>query len=182
MNRHGVVNLVGISMDAHKDEITTLQIFYGQPYRSRDITYKMIKDVFEILKTERPLRDPLLVWRAYEQMEQTSGSPKNELIAMVSLIRRVIAIDVILTAFYKTVDKNFQDWVFKKQGCPLKFNEEQMQWLRMIKDYITNSFHIAKDDFDLSPFNVHGGLGRMWQLFGEKTEEIIMELNEVLTV
>lgn len=167
-------------LEAHKDEITALQIFYGQPYRRRDITYKMIKDVFEILKTERPILAPLHVWRAYEQMEQASGSPKNELIAMVSLIRRVIGIDVTLTAFDKTVDKNFQDWVFKKQAGTLKFNEEQMQWLWMIKDYITNSFHIDKDDFDLSPFNAQGGLGRMWQLFGDKTDEIIKELNEVL--
>jgi type I restriction enzyme R subunit len=50
----------------------------------------------------------------------------------------------------------------------------------MIKDYVATSFHIAKDDFDLSPFNAQGGLGKMWQLFGDKTEEIINELNEVL--
>jgi hypothetical protein len=28
--------------------------------------------------------------------------------------------------------------------------------------------------------NAQGGLGKMWQLFGEQTEEIISELNEVL--
>jgi len=32
----------------------------------------------------------------------------------------------------------------------------------------------------LDPFNKNGGLGKMWQLFGEQTEEIINELNEVL--
>jgi type I restriction enzyme R subunit len=79
------------------------------------------------------------------------------------------------------VDSNFREWVFKKQaGNAPKFSEEQMNWLRMIKDYIAGSFHIEKDDFDLSPFNAQGGLGKMWQLFGEKTEEIIEELNEVL--
>ncbi|MCB0752742.1 MAG: type I site-specific deoxyribonuclease, partial [Ignavibacteriae bacterium] len=76
--------------------------------------------------------------------------------------------------------KNFQDWVFKKQAGATKFNEEQMQWLRMIKDYVVSSFHIDKDDFDLNPFNAQGGLGKMWQLFGEQTEEIINELNEAL--
>jgi type I restriction enzyme, R subunit len=50
----------------------------------------------------------------------------------------------------------------------------------MIKEYVANSFHIAKDDFDLNPFNAHGGLGKMWQLFGDKTDEIIVELNEAL--
>ena len=93
--------------------------------------------------------------------------------------RQLNGLDNTLTD-YETVDKNFQEWVFKKQAGVLKFTEEQMNWLRMIKDYIAVSFHIEKDDFDLSPFNAKGGLGKMWQLFGEKTDEIINELNEVL--
>lgn len=78
------------------------------------------------------------------------------------------------------MDKNFKDWVFKKQAGTLKFTEEQMQWLRMIKEHVASSFHIEKDDFYLNPFNANGGLGKMWQLFGEQTDEIIDELNEVL--
>jgi len=50
----------------------------------------------------------------------------------------------------------------------------------MIKDYVINSFHIEKEDFYLNPFNAQGGLGKMCQLFGDKTEEIIGELNEAL--
>ncbi|MEO8150659.1 MAG: DEAD/DEAH box helicase family protein [Bacteroidia bacterium] len=167
-------------IENHKDEITALQIFYSQPYRRRELTYKIIKDVYEKLKTEKPLLAPLHVWRAYEQLGQTNGSAKNELIALVSLIRKVSGIDSNLTAFDKTVDKNFQDWVFRKQAGTLKFTEEQMQWLRMIKDYVANSFHIDRDDFDLSPFIANGGLTKMWNLFGEQTEEIINELNEAL--
>lgn len=167
-------------IESHKDEITALQIFYSQPYRRRELTYKMIKDVYELLKTEKPLVAPLHVWRAYEQLGQSNGSPKNELIALVSLIRKVSGIDANLTAFDKTVDKNFQDWVFRKQAGTLKFTEEQMQWLRMIKDYVANSFHIDRDDFDLSPFIANGGLTKLWNLFGEQTDEIINELNEAL--
>lgn len=167
-------------IESHKDEITALQIFYSQPYRRRELTYKMIKDVYELLKTEKPMLAPLHVWRAYEQLGQSNGSPKNELIALVSLIRKVSGIDTNLTAFDKTVDKNFQDWVFRKQAGTLKFTEEQMQWLRMIKDYVANSFHIDRDDFDLSPFIANGGLTKMWNLFGEQTDEIINELNEAL--
>jgi len=165
----------------HKDELTALQIFYNQPFRRRELTYTMIKEVLEKLQNDKPLLAPLNVWRAYEALGQCNGSARNELTAIVSLIRKVSGIDSILTSYDKTVDKNFQDWVFKKQaGNAPKFTEEQMQWLRMIKDYVTNSFHIDKEDFDLNPFNAQGGLGKMWQLFGEKTEEIINELNEVL--
>ena len=45
---------------------------------------------------------------------------------------------------------------------------------------MVNSLHIEKEDFDLNPFNSQGGLGKMWQLFGGKTDEIILELNEAL--
>ncbi|MCG9791153.1 type I restriction endonuclease subunit R [Flavobacterium algicola] len=167
-------------IENHKDEITALQIFYAQDYRHRTFTYKMIKDLSEKLKTEKPLLAPLAVWRAYEQLEKTNGSTKSELIALVSLIRRVVGIDATLTSYDKTVDKNFQDWVFKKQAGNLKFSEPQMQWLRMMKDYVANSFCIDRDDFDLSPFNAEGGLSKMWQLFGEETDAIINELNAVL--
>ena len=166
---------------AHKDEITALQIFYGQPYQRRQLTYTMIKDLCDKISTEQPLLAPAQVWRAYEQLKQASGSAKNELVALVSLIRKVSGIDANLTGYDKTVDKNFQDWVFKKQaGGTTKFTPEQMQWLRMIKDYVAASFHMDKEDFELDPFNKNGGLGKMWQLFGEKTDEIIGELNEVL--
>ncbi|MGA2823486.1 MAG: type I restriction-modification enzyme R subunit C-terminal domain-containing protein, partial [Bacteroidales bacterium] len=164
----------------HKDELLALQIFYNQPFRRRELTYTMIKDVLEKLQIDKPSLVPMNVWRAYEALEQCNGSPRNELTAIVSLIRKVSGLDNTLTAYDKTVDKNFQEWVFKKQAGAIKFNEEQMQWLRMIKEYVVNSFHIEKEDFDLNPFNAHGGLGRMWQLFGVQTEEIINELNEVL--
>jgi type I restriction enzyme R subunit len=161
-------------IENHKDEITALQIFYSQPYRRRELTYSMVTALFEKIKTEKPALAPLHIWRAYEQLGQAAGTPKNELIALVSLIRKVTGIDSTLTVYDKTVDKNFRDWVFRK------FNEEQMQWLRMIKEYVANSFHIEREDFDLSPFNANGGLTRMWNLFGEETDKIIDELNEAL--
>ncbi|WP_439554039.1 type I restriction endonuclease subunit R [Flavobacterium macrobrachii] len=168
-------------IESHKDEITALQIFYAQDYRHRTFTYKMIKDLCEKLKTEKPLLAPLTVWRAYEQLEKTNGSAKNELMALVSLIRRVVGIDSNLTAYDKTVDANFKKWIFEKNaGQHNAFTESQMQWLRMMKDYVANSFSIDKDDFDLSPFNAEGGLSKMWQLFGDETDKIINELNEVL--
>jgi type I restriction enzyme R subunit len=164
----------------HKDEITALQIFYDQPYRRRDLTYAMISELYDKIKMEVPRLAPMNVWRAYEQIGQANGSPKHELIALVSLIRKVSGIDASLQSYDKTVDKNFQDWVFRKQAGPVKFTAEQMEWLRMIKDYIASSFHLDKEDFELDPFNKSGGLGKMWQLFGEETESIIGELNEVL--
>jgi type I restriction enzyme, R subunit len=132
------------------------------------------------------------LWDAYATQEDNDSEgklvkrlprtekPKQELILLVSILRKATGLDEWLNAYENTVDRNFQEWVFKKQAGTLKFTQEQMQWLRMIKDYVAASFHIERDDFDLSPFNANGGLSKMWQLFGEKTDGIIDELNEVL--
>jgi type I restriction enzyme R subunit len=164
----------------HKDEITALQIFYGQPYRRRELTFKMIKELVDTIVADKPTLAPLSVWRAYELLESVSGQPKNELVALVSLIRKVAGIDTRLTSYDKTVDKNFQNWVFKKQAGTLKFTEEQMQWLRMLKDHVSASISVAADDLDYTPFDAHGSKGKMWQLFGNETENIFNELNEAL--
>jgi type I restriction enzyme R subunit len=144
----------------------------------------MMKEVLERLKTEKPVLAPMQVWRAYEHLDAVTsaarGSPRNELIALVSLIRKVSGVDKTLTAYDKTVDKNFQSWVFKKQAGALKFTEEQMQWLRMIKDHIATSIHLDADDLDYTPFDAAGGKGKMYQLFGDRMNEIINELNEAL--
>lgn len=170
-------------IEQHKDEITALQIYYNQPYRRRELTYGLIKDLLEKLKQDKPTLAPLHVWRAWEIAEKISknGSPKNELIALVSLIRHVCGIDKALLPYDKTVDKNFQQWILKKNaGQHNRFTEEQMAWLRMMKEHIASSFHLERDDLDYAPFDSKGGLGKMWQLFGEKTDKIINELNEEL--
>jgi type I restriction enzyme R subunit len=167
-------------VETHKNEIVALQIFYNQPLRRREITFKMMKELADHLISDKPLLSPMHVWQAYSQLEKVTGSPKNEMIALISLIRKITCIDKDLTSYDKTVDKNFREWVFKKQAGTLKFNDNQMSWLRMIKDHIATSVHLDYDDLGYTPFDALGGKGKMWQLFGEKTEEIISELNEAL--
>jgi type I restriction enzyme R subunit len=176
-----LVNDFKAYLEANKDEITALRIFYNQPYLRREVTFTMIKEVLEKLKLEKPHFAPLRVWQAYEQLEKVHGnSPKEELTALVSLIRRITEIDPVLTAYDQTVNRNFQDWVFKKQAGTLKFTEDQMNWLRMIKDYVATSFHLEIDDLDYTPFDALGGRGRMYQLFGDEMNTMISELNEAL--
>ena len=168
-------------LEAHKDEIMALQIFYNQPYRRKDLTYDMIKGLYEKMQKERPKLAPSAIWYAYQALDESkSPTPRSELIALVSLIRRVLEIDPELTDYGQTVNRNFQNWVFRRQAGATKFNEEQMEWLRMMKDYVAKSIHLDKEDFKYAPFSEKGGLGRVWSLFGEQTFPIIDELNEYL--
>jgi len=169
-------------LELHKDEIKALSIFYNQPYNRREITFKMIKEVFDKLKLEKPMLAPDYVWNAYAALEDVkSQQPKDELTALVSLIRRACGIDSELKAFDKTIDENFKNWIFKQNaGQHNRFTQEQMDWLRMIKDHVVSSYHIEIDDLDYTPFDAKGGKGKMFQLFGNQMNNIINELNEVL--
>ncbi len=166
----------------NRDELTALRIFFDQPYRRREVTFQMLQDVLEKLRADRPRLAPLRVWDAFAMLDEIKGkSPLNELTALVSLIRRVTGLDAELTPFSETVNRNFKNWIFKKHaGAGEKFTEEQMAWLRMIRDHIATSHHLERDDLELAPFDAHGGLGKMWQLFGEDMDRVIEELNEVL--
>lgn len=170
-------------LEANKDEIKALSIFYDQPYNRRDITFKMIKEVMEKLRLEKPLLAPDYVWDAYVTLSAVEGpqKPQDELTALVSLIRRACGIDQELKAYDKTIDENFRKWIFKQNaGQHNRFSQEQLDWLRMIKDHVVSSYHIEIDDLDYTPFDGKGGKGKMYQLFGTEMNGIIEELNEVL--
>ena len=169
-------------LKANQDNIAALTIFFSQPYRRRELSFDLIRQVLDKLKADKPKLAPLRVWQAYRQLDDYKGAqPISELTALVALIRRVCGMDVKLSTFDDTVRRNFQNWVMKHHsGGSEKFNEEQMDWLRMVRDHVANSFHIERDDLEMSPFDGQGGLGKMVQLFGAKLDTLLDELNEVL--
>ncbi|MDD5177537.1 MAG: type I restriction-modification enzyme R subunit C-terminal domain-containing protein, partial [Sterolibacterium sp.] len=166
----------------NRDNITALTIFFSQPYRRRELSFDLIRQVLDKLKADKPRLAPLRVWQAYRQLDDYQGAqPVSELTALVALIRRVCGMDAKLATFDDSVRHNFQNWIMAHHsGGGEKFNEEQMDWLRMIRNHVANSFHIERDDLEMSPFDGQGGLGKMVQLFGAKMESLLDELNEVL--
>jgi type I restriction enzyme R subunit len=169
-------------IEQNKDEIQALSIYYNQPNNRRHITFKMCQEILEILELNKPKLAPLNVWQAYETLGKVKNqTPKNELSALIALIRKVSGIDKNLKPFDKTIDDNFKKWIFNQNaGQHNRFNKNQMDWLRMLKQHVINSCHIELNDLDYTPFNAQGGIGKMHQLFGDEMQNIIDELNEVL--
>ncbi|MDD2721359.1 MAG: type I restriction-modification enzyme R subunit C-terminal domain-containing protein [Gallionella sp.] len=167
---------------ANQNDIAALTIFFSQPYRRRELSFDLIRQVMDKLKADKPKLAPLYVWQAYRQLDDYKGAqPVSELTALVALIRRVCGMDAKLSTFDETVRRNFQNWIMKHHsGGSEKFNEDQMDWLRMVRDHVANSFHIERDDLDMTPFDGQGGLGKMYQLFGARMDTLLDELNEVL--
>ena len=171
-------------LNENRDEIEALTIFFQTPQRRQEVTFNMIKEVMDKIRDDEPRLAPLRVWRAYALLDEYQGeNPISELAALIALIRRACGIDKSVSRHSETVRKNFQDWILRyHSGGSTKFNDEQMEWLRMIRDHVVNSFHIDRYDLDMAPFDANGGLGKMYQLFGSDMDSLIDELNGALAV
>ncbi|MBM2813805.1 MAG: type restriction protein res subunit [Ignavibacteria bacterium] len=164
----------------NKDEMIALRIFYDQPYRRRELTFKMIKELYEAIQ-----RPPLLLtidklWFAYEHLNGAivkGKSIKRTLTDIISILRFELGFDTELYPYNDIVNRNFKDWIFRKNAGNMQFTEEQTEWLRMIKDHIISSVNIEKSDFDNTPFAEHGGLMKVWKLFGNDLDNLIEEMN-----
>ena len=170
-------------LEENRDEIEALSIYFKTPARRFDVTYAMIKDVLKKLSEDRPRLAPLTVWRAYAHLDNYKGdNPTGDLTALVALIRRATGLDETLTRHSDRVRRNFQNWILKRHsGAGQKFTEEQMDWLRMIRDHLATSFNIERDDLEMAPFDGKGGMGRMYSLFGDRMDDIMSEMNEALS-
>ena len=63
-----------------------------------------------------------------------------------------------LSLFHILLTKDLKDWISKKKKQGIAFTEEQIEWLRMIKDHIATSMSITKEDLEHTPFHNKGGL------------------------
>lgn len=182
-NAEEVINNFRKFIDENRNEIIALKILYDQPYRRKELTLKMISELKELLASPPYVLTAEKIWNAYHRLEPqkvTGLTAARILTDIISLIRYEIGIDKELKPYSEIVNINFKNWIFRRQAVGKIFTEEQLEWLRMIRDHIVTSVRIEKEDFDYTPFVDNGGLGKFWKLFGDETEPIINELNEEL--
>ena len=167
----------------HRDEHVALRIFYQEPQRRREVTFKMIKTLVERLQIDQPTLAPHYVWDAYAHLGEVDGDkPASALVALVSLVRHAAGIDERLTAHPGRVDRNFKAYVFERnRTAGQQLTEEQLNWLRMMRDFLKQSFRLERADFELAPFNKHGGIGGFYKVFGGAYEAVIEEMNEKMS-
>lgn len=79
--------------------------------------------------------------------------------------------------FADRVNANFQKWTLRRNAGAVHFTDEQMEWLRLVRDHIASSLSIMTDDLELDPFDRKGGLGRFYEVFGDGYEAILQEMN-----
>ena len=163
-------------IDENRDEIIALRIIYSEAYRDRPMVLEKLKSLYEKLKAKYLTVERLWDCYAIQKPERVKGTV-GKLADLVSLVRFEMGYTENLTPFADRVNTNFQNWVFRRNAGAVHFTEEQMDWLRLIKDHIAVSLSIETHDLELNPFDRKGGLGRFYELFGDEYEEILAEMN-----
>lgn len=122
------------------------------------------------------------LWNCYEIKwpEKVKKGTMAQLSDLISMIRFELGYQDKLTPFADQVNYNFMQWTLKKNAGADHFTDEQMEWLRIIKDHIIVSLSVEPEDLDLSPFDRKGGLGRFFEVFGKQYETILYEMNREL--
>ena len=167
-------------IEENKDEIIALRIIYNESYKDRPMVIEQLKSLYEKLKKKNITIDRL--WDCYyiKFTDKVKRGTVAQLTDLISIIRFEIGAMDELTSFADRVNANFKEWIFRKNAGYSQFTEEQMEWLRLIKDHIISSLSILDEDLDYTPFDHKGGLLGFYEAFGNNYKNILNEMNVAL--
>lgn len=167
-------------IEENKSEIIALRIIYDQAYKDRPMVIEGLKSLHEKLKEKGITVERLWDSYAIKKPEHVKTGTMAQLTDLISIIRFEMGYSDNLSPFADRVNYNFMQWTFRRNTGAVHFTEEQMEWLRLIKDHIITSLSIEPSDLDLTPFDKRGGLSAFYDVFGDDYERILAEMNEEL--
>ena len=179
-NVNKVISSFRTFIEENKDEIVALRIIYDAAYKDRPMVVEKLKALYEKLKSQGITIERLWDCYAIKQPDKVKRSAMTQITDLISIIRFEMGYADTLTSFADKVNYNFMQWTFKKNAGHIQFTEEQMDWLRLIKDHIVASLSILPEDLELTPFDRKGGLLGFYDAFGDDYEKILQEMNVAL--
>jgi len=171
-------------IEQNKNELLALQILYSQPYPRRRLTYASIRELAQRLADPPHLLTTADVWQAYKRLEASlvRGAPSDKVLTdIISLVRFATGQVDLLEPYAARVEQRFNLWIGRQIKAGREFNEDQMNWLRAIKDYLAANVEIAAADLMRDqPFSEWGGVITARRLFGTELNNMLDELCEAL--
>ena len=167
-------------IEENRDEIIALRIIYDQTYRNRPMAIEKLKELYGKLSEKGITVQRLWDCYAIKRPEKVKKGTMAQLTDLISIIRFELGYEDKLTPFADKVNYNFMQWTLRRNAGAVHFTDNQMEWLRMIKDHIIASLSITTEDLDLVPFDKKGGLMGFYDAFGDQYEEVLKEMNTEL--
>jgi len=170
-------------VESHKKDIPVINKISGPADAFSEISFDDIKLFSKELRKPPYEISPDEVWNAFYRVEPDRVKPLSDLnnsVNVISLTQFVTGKIEMLEPFGDIVDRKFKNWLVENESAGKKYSEEQMEWLNMMKTYVSTFLKIDMMSFNDPPFINKGGAARAYNLFSTDLNKILSDLNERL--
>lgn len=168
-------------INENKDEITALSIIYNKDYKNRKLTYELINELNDKLKSNN--LDSFQIWNSYalikpDKVKNNAKSTVERLTNIIQLVKFALGFDDELREFSSIANSRFELWKGRQKNKGIIFDEKQNEFLELIKDYIISNSYLDLTDIQ-SFLSDKGGIFKAKTLF-DNFESLLVELNQTL--
>ncbi|MFV0129019.1 DEAD/DEAH box helicase family protein [Streptomyces sp. HMX112] len=168
-----------------RDRIAAVSIALTSPRSvSPAETYAALKELALEIRRPQYAWTPQALWTYYEDLGAAvhcDGGREAGVPDLISLIRYELGVDQELRPYRETVEERFEGWLLKQQQAGADFSEEQLWWLRSIRDVVASDVGISTAEFNAEPFKGKGGGRGFAHAFpGRDVRSLLSELNREL--
>lgn len=169
-------------IEENKENLDLIKSYYDQSFRNK-ISYKEIKEFSKKISEYPSLGDGLNIWKAYRIIkpnkvpENWSSFTNGDYISLLDFTFHKA--DILEPYKYK-VETKFENWIEKKENNWIVFTDLEKEWLEIMKNEFANNISITNDDFAYGVLAQKWGIWAAYEVFGEKINDLIEEMNGVL--
>lgn len=168
-------------INENKDEITALSIIYNKDYKNRKLTYELINELNDKLKSNN--LDSFQIWNSYalikpDKVKNNAKSTVERLTNIIQLVKFALGFDDELREFSSIANSRFELWKGRQKNKGIIFDEKQNEFLELIKDYIISNSYLNLTDIQ-NFLGDKGGIFKAKTLF-DNFENLLVELNQTL--
>ncbi|ONK12035.1 DEAD/DEAH box helicase family protein [Streptomyces sp. MP131-18] len=145
--------------------------------------YNALKDLEREIRRPQYAWSPQVLWTYYADLGVTTHRENGEVDVpdLIPLIRYELKADEDLRPYRERVEERFEQWLQRQHQSGIEYTEEQMWWLRAIRDVIVSDIGISPTEFNAEPFTARGGGRGFAHAFpGRDVRALLNELNREL--
>jgi len=169
-------------IESHKKDIPIIIALSGTNGHHK-LSFENIREFSRELRKPPYEISPEEVWNAYHRVDTARVKPlgdKKSPSNIISLTKFALGNSEILEPFVDSVDRKFKKWVEEHAAEGRIYTDDEMEWLKMMKDHVASFLEIDMLSFNELPFVSKGGAAKAYNLFGPDLNRIMYEFNEKL--
>ncbi|TFI27698.1 DEAD/DEAH box helicase family protein [Streptomyces sp. 4R-3d] len=167
-----------------RDRLAAVSIALSSPRSvSPAAAYAALEELAAKIHRPQYAWTPKVLWAYYEDLGAAVARPGAGagLPDLISLIRYELGVDAELKPYRAVVEERYEAWLLRQRQAGADFSDEQLWWLRSIRDVVASDVGIGPSVMNGEPFRGKGGGRGFGHAFpGRDVRVLLSELNREL--